>query len=425
MTLKTPQMKLQNVDWMSYWDLGWGMVGDGPLSWKAAISLASALAFSALSSLGDLYRQEPSGWRVQRDGSDSGTVTNTRINGSSVQSMSYQGSSIWDIFHSSQKTGPSYARMSTGIIGTLNLTLPMLTTTCTSDDHISTSDDTITVETLNPLTSNATLVLHIGANIDESFSGARCTLRLHQVLSGIGFWIGGESSNTDLGLGSNSGIDLNLSINSSMVLSSSSPDATVLNQAGTQFSSMLPNLNGLATGASFVQHLLLSAKRLRSLGLDFEEKIDSLTPVVAFTMQHLLTVARWNMTPSATETITSYPIRWYVYGSGPRLLWEWAAGTIFYSLILMLFYDIFLTLYHRLNPGPWLTVEGMMFAGNTADRMASAVGSSCGVPTQTAGRARYFVRDVGDGKMEITDEISKGRIVDKLKSYGKAAESHA
>ena len=48
MALRTPQMKLQNVDWMIDWDLGRGMLGDGSQSWKVAIASASASTFSAL-----------------------------------------------------------------------------------------------------------------------------------------------------------------------------------------------------------------------------------------------------------------------------------------------------------------------------------------------------------------------------------------
>lgn len=422
MTLRTPQMKLQNVDWMNYWDLGWEMVGGGPHSWEVAVALASASTFSALSSLGYLYQQQPPSWLGQDDGSVSGTIIDTRIDGSTAQSISTQGSFIWDIFHTSQKTGPSYARMSSGMVGSLNITLPMLTTSCTSDVKTPISDDTIFIETLEPLTSNATLVFHIGANRRESFNGGSCTLRLQQVISWINFWIGGKSPNTDLNLSKNSGIDSRLSMNSSIVLPSSSADATVLDQLRAQFSSMLPYLNGLVPGSSFVQHLVLSAKHLRSLRPDFETEIDSLTPVVAFTMQHLLTKARWNMTPSATETVTSYPVRWYVYGSGPRLTWEWAAGIILSSLILMLFYDVYLTLHYRVNPGPWLNVRGMMFVANTAERMESAAGSSAGVATQKSRKARYFVRDVENGRMEVTDEADKGNLVDKTQRYGEAQD---
>ena len=195
MTIRTPQMKLQNVDWMNYWDLGWGMVGGGPHSWEAAIALASASIFSTLSCLGDLYQQQPSSWFGQADGSVSGTIIDTRINGSTVHSVSTQGSFIMEIFHKFQNTGPSYARMSSGMIGDLNLTLPMLTTSFQSNLKTSVSEDTILIETLEPLTSASKLILHIGANGGESFSGATCTLTLHQVVSWIHFWIGGESSN--------------------------------------------------------------------------------------------------------------------------------------------------------------------------------------------------------------------------------------
>ncbi|MCJ1425164.1 hypothetical protein MMC29_003052 [Sticta canariensis] len=48
MALRTPQMKLLNIDWTIDWDLGRGIVGDGSQSWNVAIALASASTFSAL-----------------------------------------------------------------------------------------------------------------------------------------------------------------------------------------------------------------------------------------------------------------------------------------------------------------------------------------------------------------------------------------
>ena len=87
----------------------------------------------------------------QEDESGSGTVVDIRISGSTVQSISIQGSAILDISHNFQKTGLSYAEMSSGMIGILNLTLPMLKASCTVEVLPFIGDDTIFIEKLEPL----------------------------------------------------------------------------------------------------------------------------------------------------------------------------------------------------------------------------------------------------------------------------------
>lgn len=68
--------------------------------------------------------------------------------------------------------------------------------------------------------------------------------------------------------------------------------------------------------------------------------------------------------------------------------------------VVFLSYDIFLTLYHELVPGPWLKVGGMMVAANAAKKMASLDGSIGGVSSEAGKTAKYLMRSVGKEGVE-------------------------
>lgn len=87
---------------------------------------------------------------------------------------------------------------------------------------------------------------------------------------------------------------------------------------------------------------------------------------IAFTFQHLLTVANWN-TSTATVGREEHSLRFYVFGSGPRLKWEWIALIVLIILTMVCAYDLYLMVYDQVKLGPWLTVTGMMvLAGHSA-----------------------------------------------------------
>ena len=158
---------------------------------------------------------------------------------------------------------------------------------------------------------------------------------------------------------------------------------------GMRFSAMLPYLDGLLPGSSFAEHLVLEARRLKATSSGFEAEIESLTPAVALIMQYLVTTANWNMTASPTEETTSFPVRWYVYGSGPRLFWEWATAAVLSVLILTVFFDVFLILGYRIAPGPSLTLDGMMNAANAVEKTDHVRKGCAGVAAEDSKKMKY------------------------------------
>jgi hypothetical protein len=407
MTLSTPWMNLTFIDWTNYPYTGVNSVKSGR-EMDSTVTLASASAYVTLNLLNSIY-QKPPGWSHAVENAAFSTVINTTVSASSVQSVSVRWSYVRDIYNNAKRTGPSYARASTGMIGHVKLTVPMLTTTCHVIPATNISAGTILAQVSAASVSGEELTITIAPDGRLNFTGAHCNLRLQQVHFPLNFWL---MEHSPMNYNPQSELD------AITIYPASATEVADLRRLSERFLSMLPSLNGMLPGSSFAEQLLLGARSLKSTRPGFESEIDSLAPAVALVMQSLITTARWNMTTSATETVTSYPIRWYVYGSRPRLIWKWATGIVLSVLILLLFFDVYLILRYRVAIGPWLTLGGMLIAANAMREMGHIQRGCAGVASDTSKRMKYCVRDVGDIQAEITDDASQGTLLEKGKRYG-------
>ena len=423
MAFKTAQMELASLDWMNVWNVGWGVVGSGPQSWVSAVAFASASTYSVLGALDDIYApNQKRGWCGVSEPGNTVTALNNTVSGSTVESLSIQTSFIIDLYKSLQKKGPKFAKFSSGLMGTVGLTLPALTTTCSPVNNSTTpKPDIISVGGFNNATTISAINIAFGPNAAADFDGAECAISLHQVVFPVSFWYNGPNADginlLNYGFDSPGWMVPGLTI--PLSLPSTQNDADNLRRLGIQFSSMLSSMDGLLTGSSLNHHLALAAQKLRIMQPSFKSDTASLAPVVAIMMQHLISIAAWDMTPSPTNLTRHYPLRWYVYGSGPRLPWEWAIGFVFCFFLVFLAYDVYLTLYYRISTGPWLTLGGMMAAGNTAPKMKSIEGSTVGIVKQKGKTAKFYVRSDGAGDAHICDDVAQGKeLVEKKAGYG-------
>lgn len=194
-----------------------------------------------------------------------------------------------------------------------------------------------------------------------------------------------------------------------IILSPSTGDYVSAQALADQLGSILGKVNGLLQ-SGLVYHMVLMARRLSVLNPAIQPDNDTagMSIVFAGLAQHLLTIGAWNMTASADPTVktTSYPVKWQVYGSGPRLAWEWASVVILAVILLALAVGGYITMSEKVEAAPWLDVGGMMLAANEAEKMTSVRGSVAGVPSQKAKEATYYVRVLGNGSVQLTDEIS-------------------
>ena len=424
MTIKTNQMGLASLDWMNLWNVGWDVVGSGPQSWVSAVALASASTYSVLGNLDCIYApNQKLGWCGVSEPGNTVTALNNSVSGSTVKSLSIQTSFIIDLYNGLQKIGPQFAKLSSGLMGTVGLTLPQLTTICSPvNNSTAPKPDIISVGGFSNSSTSSAMNISFGPNAAADFGGAECTISLHQVVFPVSFWYNGPSADgiNLLNYGFDSPDWVVPQLITPISLPSTQNDADNLRQLGIQFSSMLSSMDGLLTGSSLNEHLALAAQKLRITQPSFESDTASLASVVAITMQHLITVAAWNMTPSPTNLTIHYPLRWYVYGSGPRLPWEWAIGFVLCFFLVLLAYDVYLMLYYRILPGPWLlTLGGMMAAGNTAKKMESVDGSTVGIVKEKFKKAKYYVRNDGAGDVKICDDVGQGEeLIEKMDVYG-------
>lgn len=171
--------------------------------------------------------------------------------------------------------------------------------------------------------------------------------------------------------------------------------------------SILPHLDRLPD-AGIAHHMVLIARRLSELNSGFSKTKDpdatSMAPVIAVIAQHLLTIASWNMSasPDPEATVDSFPVRWQVYGSGPRLAWEWAAVVILVVVLLAVLLGGIFGLASGVEPGPWLEPAGIMLIANQSDSMDSVKGSVGGAISQRAAESKYYLREsVKDGASSL------------------------
>jgi hypothetical protein len=153
-----------------------------------------------------------------------------------------------------------------------------------------------------------------------NFSGALCVLRLEQVLSPFQLWLAGPNPG-DINAG-----PLTAGPETITIFSTSAVERANLGRLFMYFSSMLLYLNASVSQWFNVRKFFRGApcatsQELKSTRSGFATKIESLTPAVALVIQYFITAANWDMAASAIENTVSFPIRWYVYGSGPRLFW--------------------------------------------------------------------------------------------------------
>lgn len=216
-------------------------------------------------------------------------------------------------------------------------------------------------------------------------------MTLQQVLFSVGLWL------EDLGRINLSPQDFNKD-GVSIPLNASSSDHGCAKSLRDQLNSTLIRMDRLLD-AGIVHHMALTGRRLAGLNDRFSKTSDpdaaSMASVIAVIAQHLLTIASWNMTasPEPNAMVDSFPMRWQVYGSGPRLAWEWAAAAILAIVLLAVLVGGIFGLASGIESGPWLETAGIMLIANQSKTMESARGSVGGVVGQKASKGRYYLRE--------------------------------
>lgn len=345
---------------------------------------------------------------------DAKTMTGVRVGeDGTVSSLSIQGSAVYDMWQTQAVNGSLNARSSQGWTGAFNLTLPIGTVSCAE----STAGPAETVTVTGPDAHGpATLAIVFGGSPAGSFPGAACTFALRQGQFGVHAWIVDEGQ-PDVSI-DGYGTDRYLNIT---FFEAEAENRNILTQVAAVFREIIPIMDRLSYPEGFLQHVLSVRGGLFRAGINSADPNAGLALAVAGMLQHLLTIARWELVKvdPGNDLVRSTGVRYLVYGSGPRLAWGWAIATVLCIILLLMMYDLFLTLRQRINVGHWLSLSGMMLTANYTGRLPL----NDGVETETIQKTAYFVRKMGSGEIQLTDEPDSGTILSKDDQFGEDHDS--
>ncbi|KAI9765590.1 MAG: hypothetical protein M1840_007279 [Geoglossum simile] len=419
LTLRTPQAHLQALGWDNWQIKSQEMIGVGSnSSLDVAHSMVGMVAFTAVANLFPTIKENLTGFRSLVGMTDRQNLTSLKIDGGAVYTMSVKGDAIDKIYQHERNNGPAYARRSIGFTGSMNLTLPVGRTICEPASNNRLGNDSSLV--IEPASGIAAVSLVLGINS----TSINCTFSLQQALYQVQDWTqpGSDQPNISVNNYGMSVIEKVVPLEQELVFLPPSPDDLSMAAAvADQFTAVLPILDALSAGNFTATALLIGGEILKipeQAGLGAQ----GLAPVVGTVLQHLITVAQWDTTvPNPELLVRHFPLHYELYGSGPRLPWQWAITAVVLVVIAMMLFDIWLLASYRVRTGPWLSVKGMMLAANAANKMKSVGPQNyLGVETEDAKRSRYFFRErgrEGPRAMMLTD-IGDGEGLKRRTKYG-------
>jgi hypothetical protein len=130
-----------------------------------------------------------------------------------------------------------------------------------------------------------------------------------------------------------------------------------------------------------------------------------LSIIVGVLLQNILSTSNkyWSPLPSSLparpeEKISSYPIQWQLYGSSPRLKWEWAAVAVLVIVLLTFCFGMYQTLRYWMAPGPWVELDGMMMIAQQTPQLESIEDE------KKAQKRMYSVEKDGSGVLILRSE---------------------
>lgn len=146
-------------------------------------------------------------------------------------------------------------------------------------------------------------------------------------------------------------------------------DSDMAVSLASQVEDTATRLEHLSQSLNSSQWLMSIAQEVRRRRPEYVSNVEALAPTIALLTNHLLTIANWDTILSDVNRVESKSVRWQLFGSGPRLPWEWVTATVLGVLILSLATSLALSLCYMIVPGEWLKAGGMLVAANCSPPM--------------------------------------------------------
>ena len=412
-----PLSDLKNIDWMNFWGSSWGTVGGGDVSWDVAAGYVASSTNLAFRDFASIMDQHPRGWQeLSRDNTDAFTALDIQRNGSSARGFAVHTNQAVDILTWMQNSGISVARHSIGISAELKFTVPGTVVSCQSPSGSSSlnfTDASVVVEIpTEGQNSKADFLIHLNSTSSVESSDVTCEVHFHRMLFPVSTWI----------------IDGDLEAAASVnkwwkqydidpeIMPHTSVDARMAASLANQVHVTTKRLERLSPAMSTSQWLMSIAREVRRRRPEYASDTEALAPTIAFLTNYLLTIANWDIAFSETDQVESENVRWEVYGSGPRLQWEWCIATVFGILALSLGGCMVLSVCKMVVPGEWLTPAGMLVAANCSGSIVE-VRDAVREQHGNIEDIRILVAQVGEKHTATLAVARYGEGIDRSKTY--------
>jgi hypothetical protein len=377
MTVIHPKTALQAIDWYNLLGVGQANVGiEGYPPWDWALGLSASLSFTGLAHIVSTLNRPEKNWQhvyrwiLDGDSRKRWTALNTAFDyhDLTVETISADDEQIWDLFEWLRRMAHEPSSSSTGWVGNLTIVLPALNTLCKPTNQSAQKEQFAVTVPGDNRSGTPTFSIRLASVPSRNFTGATCYSTFRQALFPVNLWIV-DLQGVDLSYnGYGNDWDKHIVYEPTMAA-----DYKIVQALAIQTQDSIPRLQALTQTASLLEHFLFVSSQLRKVDTSIPSDTDALSIVVGVLLQNLLSISNkyWSSLPATTilqtsEKVSSYPLQWQVYGSGPRLAWEWLAVMVLLLVLASLLFGLYQSLRYRMGPGSWVELGGMMMLAQTS-----------------------------------------------------------
>ncbi|KAF2684457.1 hypothetical protein K458DRAFT_388932 [Lentithecium fluviatile CBS 122367] len=368
MTIEHPKLLLQGVDWYNLLGTGQASVGtEGYPPWDWGLGLSASLSMVGLTHMVYTVSLPEKSWQhVYRMALDKDALTRWTALRTSfdlpnrpVETFSADDEQVTSVFNWLRDTHHQPTASSTGWTGNLTLVVPALNTICTATNS-SAAEGSINVTVSDGTTSRISMDLGPVAALE--FAGASCSSTLRQALYPVDIWVV-DMAKADLSFnGYGHDWDKHLAY-----LPTIPSDYNIASMLATQTRDSLVSMKALMPAEGLLSQFLRMSRKLKEFDPAVKDDAAGFSIVMAVLLQNMLSMSNKIRAPlpsvlpsNHSERITSFPLQWQLYGSGPRLPWEWAAVAVLIIALMALCTSMYFSVRFWIAPGEWTELGGMM-----------------------------------------------------------------
>ncbi|EPS43351.1 hypothetical protein H072_2636 [Dactylellina haptotyla CBS 200.50] len=302
---------------------------------------------------------------------------------------------VQDLYTRVPNSADYFGKVSQGYAGVFNITVPSLTTSC-KELSAPQGNDTYLVRT-NPIDASGrpSLRIILGPSSQYSeFKGANCSLLFRQMYHTPTGWYPSSSGNTADYVSLDTDLYGNRRDYTPTPLPVTQYDAGIVANLTNTLNTTLPAIDDLTNG--FVSFMAILVRAVEGRISDSPSGAGAVAVGLAAIAQQ--TISLGNFLDTDTDEEICSMLRWEVYGSGPRLPWQWAIGAFLGFGILIAFVDFLAWFHPKVYVAEWIDVFGMLSLANGSPKL-DAFSEDKGV----AERALLYVVETDDGEVELRE----------------------